>query len=295
MALLPPVVVGPLSECSSRVRVQGQLIGATVDIFANGVHVGGGVATWSDQVFPLSGGATLAPGSNVTATQSLTGSVSPQSPAPVTVQKKPPTIGHVGTKTHIYVCGQCVWLDGMVPGATVQVTVGGALRGQGIADDGSSRIGLSAPTGAGDTLVAQQTACGTPGPLTHLPHPDPLPGHERQLSAPKVEGPLRACQRAVTVSNVTEGAEVDLTETPGFTETACFDQSSLWFPTPPLSLGANVSAIQKMPGCEIQSSPSVPVPVGPSTPVPPPTVVPPLCAGDVSVRFELDPENETGG
>jgi hypothetical protein len=90
MPLLPPAVIGPLSECSSRVRVQGQLIGATVDLFANLVHVGSGVATWSDQVFPLGGGVTLAPGSNVTATQSQSGSVSPPSPAPVTVQKKPP-------------------------------------------------------------------------------------------------------------------------------------------------------------------------------------------------------------
>ena len=61
MALLPPVVVGPLSECSSHVRVQGQLTGATVDLFANpGGHVGSGVATWSDQVFALNGGVVLA-------------------------------------------------------------------------------------------------------------------------------------------------------------------------------------------------------------------------------------------
>ena len=30
MALLPPRVIGPLSECSTRVRVQAQLTGATV-------------------------------------------------------------------------------------------------------------------------------------------------------------------------------------------------------------------------------------------------------------------------
>ncbi len=54
-------------------RVQGQLIGATVNLFANGVRVGGGVATWSDEVFALSGGATLAPRANVTATHSPRG------------------------------------------------------------------------------------------------------------------------------------------------------------------------------------------------------------------------------
>ena len=50
------------------------------------------------------------------------------------VQKKPPVIGNVGCQTHIYVCGECLWLDGMVPGATVEVQVGGVLRGSGRAD-----------------------------------------------------------------------------------------------------------------------------------------------------------------
>jgi hypothetical protein len=285
MALLPPAVIGPLSECSSRVRVQGQLIGATVSLFANGVHVGGGPATWSDEVFALSGGATLAPGADVTATQSLGGVTSPASPSPVTVQKKPPVIGPVGLRTHVYECGQCLWLDGMVPGAAVAVTVAGVVRGSGTADDGSARIGLSAPTGAGETLVATQTACGTPGLPTPLPRPDSLPGKPRALPPPMVEGPLQACQRAVTVSNAVEGATVVLTETPGFTEQACFDLPGLWFPVPALELGASVAAVQTMPGCELRSPPSTGVPVGPPTPVPVPAVVPPLCAGGVSVRL----------
>ncbi len=60
MALLPPAVVGPLSECSSSVRVQGQLIGATIDVYSNGAHVATGTATWTDQAFKLLPGKTLA-------------------------------------------------------------------------------------------------------------------------------------------------------------------------------------------------------------------------------------------
>ena len=287
MSLLPPVVLGPLSVCSSSVRVQGQLIGATVTLFSNGVNVGHGVATWTDQAFPLNGGVTLAAGASVTATQSSGGVTSPASPTPIVVQKKPPTIGTVGCKTHIYECGQCLWLDGMVPGATVEVTVGGVVRGKGTADDGSARIGLAPQTALGQTLVAQQTACGTPGIQTNLAPPDALPGGKRQLPAPTVVGPLQACQVAVTVSNVTDGAQVVLTETPapGFTEQACFDLPSLWFQCPPLTQGASVSATQSMPKCEIHSASSPGVPVGPPTPVPPPTVVPPLCAGSVTVRL----------
>src|ERR1700704_119964 len=162
MSLLPPAVIGPLLKCHSSIRVQGQLIGAIIDLYSNG----SGTVTWTDQSFKLDPGKTLAPGTNVTATQSMSGVTSPQSPSPVTVQKKPPVIGPVTSKTHIYVCGQCLWLDGMVPGATVEVSVGGVVRGKGMAEDGSARIGLSAPTGGADTLVAQQTACGTPGVAT---------------------------------------------------------------------------------------------------------------------------------
>jgi hypothetical protein len=284
MALLPPAVVGPLSECSSTVKVQGQLIGATVNVFSNGVHVATGTASWTDQTFPLLPGKHLSPGDKVTATQTVSGTTSPLSPSPVQVQKKPPTIGPVSSRTHIYVCGQCLFLDGMVPGARVTVTVGGVLRGLGIADDGTARFGLSPQTSSGDTLVAQQTACGIPGVPTNLPMPDPIPGG-RRLPPPTVVGPLRACQRAVTVKDVIEGAQVVLTEAPpGFTESACFDLSALWFPTQPLTLGDKVTATQSMAKCEIASSPSAPVFVGPSTPVPVPTVVPPLCAGSVFVR-----------
>ena len=78
MSLLPPVVVGPISECSSSIRVQGQLVGATVNLFSNGNNVGSGVATWADQVFPLKGGVTLTPGANISATQTSDGQTSPK-------------------------------------------------------------------------------------------------------------------------------------------------------------------------------------------------------------------------
>jgi hypothetical protein len=287
MALLPPSVVGPLSECSSHVRVEGQLTGSTVDLVANGAHVGSGVASWSNEVFPLNAGVTLAAGARVAATQTLGGQTSQPSPQPVVVQKKPPVVGNVGCKTHIYVCGQCLWLDGMVPGATVDVRVGGVVRGSGRADDGTARLGLATQTGAGDVLEAQQTACGVAGPVTPLPPPDQLPvaKGERLLPAPTVQSPLKACQRAVTVSNVFEGGQVILSQTAGPTEQSCFDQSALWFGTNPLVLGETVSARQRFPHCELDSLNSPGVIVGPATPVPSPTVVPPLCEGTTAVQL----------
>ena len=69
MPLLSPRVIGPLSECSGSVRVQGQFTGSTVSVYAAGVLVAQGVATWSDQTFPLTG--SLGAGQEVTATQAV--------------------------------------------------------------------------------------------------------------------------------------------------------------------------------------------------------------------------------
>ena len=96
MALLPPAVVGPLSQCSPGVRVQGQLSGATVALYQNGVQVGSGIAQWSDQVFDFASNVTLVPGAKVTARQTLGAQVSPASPLPVTVQAKPATLAYAG-------------------------------------------------------------------------------------------------------------------------------------------------------------------------------------------------------
>jgi hypothetical protein len=287
--LLPPVV-SALSVCSSSVRIQGQFIGATVDVFQDGANVGGGSATSADQIFPLTVTLKAGPSHPVTATQTSSGMTSPAS-APVIVQNNPVAVGSViGTvtcETHIYQCGQCLYLDGMLPGATVEVTAGGSPRGSGTAVDGTAQVGLSTPTGLNEVLSARQTACGSPGALTPLPAADPLPPG-RQLPPPTVIGPLQACEVAVQVTNVIDGAQVTLTETgvpPGFTEQGCFFLPTLWFPCPPLLQGSEVSATQNMPGCsEVGSKASPAIKVDPPAPKPP-HVDHPLCAGSVTVRL----------
>ncbi|HEY6329120.1 MAG TPA: hypothetical protein VI756_07275 [Blastocatellia bacterium] len=163
MPLLPPTVIGPISVCNSSIRVQGQNIGATVDLFESGSSnpIGGGTATLSDQVFPLNSGLKLSAGQSITATQSQNGETSPPSPAPVAVQSATESIGTVACVSHIYQCGQALSFTGAMPGATVQVTAGGAMRGQAVSADGTAEVILSSPTQASDTLIATQIACGT--------------------------------------------------------------------------------------------------------------------------------------
>jgi hypothetical protein len=69
------------------------------------------------------------------------------------VQKKPPTIGAVAFQSHLYQCGRCVWLVGAVPGAKVDLTVGGTPRGSTTSADGNARIGLSQQLNLGEMLA----------------------------------------------------------------------------------------------------------------------------------------------
>ena len=286
MPLSPPRIIGPLSECSSGVIVEGQITGSMVEIFADGVSVGGDTATWASQRFPLNAGVSLAAGAKVTATQRTPiDGTSAQSPEPIVVQAKPPIIGHVGFRSHLYVCGECLWLDGMVPGATVKVTVGGVVRGTGTAYDGTARIHLSENIAPGEAVEAQQTACGNTGPLSVAPTPEPLPleAGKRSLSPPTIVPPLRECQRAVLVTEVYEGAQVTLFRSDAANPRACFDAKSLWFRTAPLVLNETISARQEFLKCDVTGQNSPALTVASFDPVPPPVVVGPLCDGGVYV------------
>ncbi len=283
MALLPPRVVGPLSECSGSVRVQGQLTGSTVTVFANGTVVASGAATWPDQTFPLTG--SLAAGQMVTATQTVGLDTSIASPEAVKVQAKPPVIGPVGFLSHLNQCGECVWLEGLVPGAKVELRDGATVLGAGESYDGNARFHLATPLTAGMDIKAQQVACGMAGVITDGPPVDILVEKLRTLPTPVVQTPLRECERRVTVSNIVHGAQVTLMRSAGPNLQACFDLDSLWMGVnPPLALGETVSALQELRGqCKLKSANATPVVVEDNTPVPVANVVPPLCAGNTTV------------
>jgi hypothetical protein len=83
-----------LSECSTGVRVQGQLTASTVTVFADGVQVAQDTASWADQTLMLPGGASLAAGAKVTATQALGVDTSVPSSENVEVQQQRRRLDH---------------------------------------------------------------------------------------------------------------------------------------------------------------------------------------------------------
>ena len=287
MTLLSPRVIGPLSECSTGVRVQGQFTGATVSVFANGVLVAQSIASGPDHIFTLFGGTTLSAGDQVTATQTIGVDTSIPSPEAVVVQAKPPVIGPITFVSHLNQCGQCLWLEGLVPGAKVEVRAqGGPILGHGSSYDGIARVGLSPALAAGMVVEGQQEACGSPGVVSVAPSVSIVVEQQRKLPTPTVQVPLRECQRTVTVSNIVHGALVTLLRSAGPNLGGCFDRDSLFFwVNPPLALGETVSARQELPDCRLNSDDAMPVLVQDNTPVPPANVKPPLCAGSTTVTL----------
>ena len=146
MPLMQPIVIGPLSELSGSVRVTGQLAGATVTVRSRQRVVAKGIATSGDQRFTLLPSVTLRHTEALFAIQEVGGERSDAptgdlamaiAPAPVTNAD----LGVVSVATHLYACGRYVWIDGAIPGATVELAVGAQLLGSGSADEGIARFG----------------------------------------------------------------------------------------------------------------------------------------------------------
>ncbi|HEY6344995.1 MAG TPA: hypothetical protein VIY49_26150 [Bryobacteraceae bacterium] len=267
-------------------RVQNQLIGSVIAILRNGASVGGGPANWTDQTFSLDPGKTLNPNDKITATQTLGGQTSDATPVPIVVQSKPTApLGALTFASPVMDCSNALLISGAVPGAVITLTDSlHHTRGTGTAtQDGSVGVGVSPPLGHGEVLNASQTACGL-SQLAPTPSPPPV-APPPVLPMPVVEGPLFACDQAVTVEGVIPGAEVTLNITGGSPETGAFVVSSEYFQVPPLKPGETVTATQAFPNCEKRPATSLPVKVGRAQPPAPPVVKGPLCPGGQSVRL----------
>ncbi|GAC1370827.1 MAG: hypothetical protein NVS2B12_22110 [Ktedonobacteraceae bacterium] len=280
MALFPPQVVVPLSECSSQIHVQGQLTQSTVTILANGAEVAGGKATGPDQWFPLKSGARLAPGAKVTAVQELGGERSAPSPDSVIVQARPPHPGYAifDPSQHLWVGAQCLLLVGMVPGAMVTVqSLEGTFTAQ--ADDGTAVVSRK-PLAPHEIMQAHQTACGINGPPNQSVAPEQLPAG---LYSARISQPLSACQTQVTVQQVAEGGSV-IIERPSETFSVCFPLSEEFVDLgSPLQENEELHLQVQLPGSDGISDAGR-YRVGPQPPAP--KIAGHLCAGATSILVQ---------
>ncbi|HVS14373.1 MAG TPA: galactose oxidase-like domain-containing protein [Thermoanaerobaculia bacterium] len=311
MNLLPPRIKGPLSECSTRIRVESQFPGADVEVVDVGTAtvVATGTASSATQDFTVT--ATLVPGHRVAARQTLGTDASGLSAESVELQSRPEPVGPVAFATPLFQCGRCLWLEGLVPGARVEIRDASGPLGSGEAPFGIARVHLGGSISSGSAPVtARQEACGVGGPDTDAPAILPLPaepGARQRLPAPTLESPLLECSHKVGVGDVFPGATVELKRSSGPDLQACFDLPALRFGVnPPLVLAETVQARQRFPQCEVDGEWSPPEVVELLEPVPPPTVKEPLCAGGTTitlcglkagarVRITIAPHHHHGG
>lgn len=304
MALITPIVVGPLTEWSGSILVKGCLPGARIVVSAVGPaprKVAEGTAGGGADRVPLLAGEKLQAQDRLIVWQGLGGEASADTPShlAVPVAPAPPQYGTLvplAFRTRLYPCGRAVWLAGAVPGALVQVTDGGQLIASGRANEsGDARLGFVAGTTVGPnaSLTAWQEAppgfpapAGTPKQTTAAADLLPAPWGE-QLPVPILTGPApKGCDGSVPVGGIIDGADVTIRRaSDGSSETATFDLSQLRFDLfkPLDSQGDRLEITQELRGCqEWQPSEPLVVDVGPAKKPGVPVLYPP-CAGSTDV------------
>ena len=284
--LLAPTVIAPITPWSRSIRVKGQHTDANVTVFADDQPVGRARATSPDTFVPLDQGVLLNPGQKITAAQQVGSETSPKTPktSAITVlnEPTPAVLGKVFSRASLSKCATCLWLDGVVPGADVTVTVSGAPAIT-VASEWTA-VHVDVPRlNEGDAVVVRQARGTVVGPNVTLPpalpQPDALP-----IAPPQIAEPLFACERALELFDVRPGAQITVDHDGDVTD-FCFGapRGTFWLARR-LEAGQRVSAKQAFPACELSAAEERRYEV--TAGVPTPWFPHPVCAGDRDVEVE---------
>jgi hypothetical protein len=233
--LCAPLIVPPLTPWTRKVRVRGQLSGATVIVFANGIEVGRGQVGGPDGFVGLEPTRTLSPGDRVTARQELDGdhsvSTPPTSAAIVLKAPSVEALAKLFSRSPLYQCGKCLWLEGIVPGTEVTVAIAAYPPVTVHADWTAVHVDVPmlSPSLA---VVAHQWSASLTGSPVSLP--TPLAQSQGQaIEPPSVELPLYACDRSLKLMDVQPGATVTVDHSGVGTE-FCFGapKATFWLSEP---------------------------------------------------------------
>ncbi len=281
--LSAPVVQWPVSPCSRKLRVSNALTGATVRLYEDGREVGKGTADRPDAFIPLDPAVTLTPGRWITARQERDGDSSPATPkaAAALVAPVPTTamLGQIFSRTPLLKCGTCLWLEGIVPGATVRLQQGNDPPITVVSDWAAVAINVSSLSPS-EPLHVSQSACGLTGPPISLPAPLEWGNEQHKIDAPSIEVPLFPCQRALTLHPL-PGSEITLDQS-GQVDQFCFGSTTgIFWLGRELDRHDHLTVQQQFEHCEVRSDPAEyrvddGPPPGPGFPYP-------VCAGDAQV------------
>lgn len=303
MPLIAPTIRSQVSECSQHILTEGNFSGATVKVYQNGaIQIGQGVANSSQHWVAIDAGVALQQGDTITATQTLGPDTSPPTPEPKEVQGAPANPPAPIYKTHLYGCASCLWLGGMVSGATYTVigqnqgTLADEVRANGTSSGGSSHVPLNQPLWNGERLKANEDACGIPSGFANSQPAEQYPLNK--LPPPKVDGPFYKCDTNIYGSDCVEGFFVWMRREQNAVLIQEDDSCSLgganFRATPILDEGEDVFMWLASKGkgddegddrCPTRSDDSATETVLGLASVPPPHVIEPLCADGVVVTL----------
>jgi|WetSurMetagenome_2_1015567.scaffolds.fasta_scaffold00962_8 hypothetical protein len=296
--LLPPRVLDPISEISTSIMVEGQLINTQVVIISNGDFknpIAKGLARSSPQEFPLSSGVVLKAGSVIAAIQSYHGTQSEPSPDPVTVQAALKPLATPVICSHLYILPFIVGIDKLTAGAKAEIYKQTILLGSAANCTGSVGVGVLNKIAQGDTISVDQagpshaTSSSVVSLPAEVPVMDPLP-------SPKINSPIE-CDTAILLSDVLDGSLVTIRRMPstGKAEDLVYSYwGGTWYAplSKPLKPNEKLLAKQEFqrrgevggdeypPGSH--SSWSDVVPVGSAQSLPQPIIWGPICPGATS-------------
>ncbi|MGG5787935.1 hypothetical protein ACQ3VH_12785 [Bacillus pretiosus] len=306
MPLCIPVIRGPLSEWSKTILVEGSIPGATIIIESKGPNprmLAKGIASGGSDRLELLSGQRLEVKDQVVVKQQLGGEQSPEMLINYAMPVGPSPIHHdslapVSFRTHLWECGNGVWVQGAFPGAQVTIQGPSGVIGNGQATEkGDARLLLTSQLpGAGQTIKTWQEApAGFP----------PLGGVAKQTEAtvnalpvssltpfpvPVLVGkPPKGCDTSMVIGGIFDGAEVTIKHaSDGLIEVNIFDLDRLRhvFSQPLSANGDQLEVTQTMSKChEHRPSDSLKITVEPVQKPDIPKITPP-CENAIDVYTE---------
>ncbi len=282
MPLGAPAIIGPVSTCSTSVRVMGQFTGSRVRIFVDGqvAPIGDMVVSWSDAFVGIDRSRLVA-GARLVATQRLDGETSLPSPQGQTVEEA--RNGPVTLPFRIFACAQSIYVTNCCPGAQLEVVQNGNVLGTATAVSDQAWIDFvpNRRIAAGSPVQIRQIICTSPTPVTTtsaMPAQAPTVDRNR-LASPVIIEPLEECQRVVPLTGVIEGARVKLVRRGTSIFEAPVPVPSVDVMVQKLATGEEFEVTQSMPRCEFVAHEPFKATVKALTSLARPRIDGPVCKG----------------
>jgi len=270
---LSPPVVSLTNECSASVYVESFVPHATITIYLNGSTVIGGPVAPPFAFGAIALTQALHTGDKITARQTVNG-VQSQLSAEMIVGAMPANLPAPAIDPHIFACGQVVPVQGLTPGANVEVRDlnTGTVIGNGATpnDWGSDWDPVStSPLVAGHLITARQSSCtgvtsaDAPGRAVVA---DPSP-----ITAPHLDQPVIG-NDTITAHGLFTGALLRAFQGAGIGSGYATGETNWMGVSPRIAASPAVTAQQDLCVAGTRSPPS-----RPTDRIPPPHLVAPIC------------------